>query len=417
MDTPPGARAAVLSNAAFYGQISVTLPLSIAESGATKAQIALFFAVSAVVAAGLDLVAGPALRRRGSPWWGPSLSGVVAALGTVLVLATAPSAAMYPGGAAMMTMTLVFPHYMSIIAGPGTAGPGRLVGRMRRIFVLGYVAGLALASAGGVVHGVDEGFQPLWIAVALAVANGLIPWFGATAKGMPPHPQPPHPHPHPPQQQQQQPPQPQRPDPQPVPRSVRDGRLRAHSTLLICVLAVLLLRAADSVRLVYLPLFEVNQGRSATFVALLLLTAVIAEVPLLGPITALADRIGSRPAVVLIAGVGLVSFTLVVADAGVGTLIVSQLLYAVFAAGFQSVGMVLLSDVMDGGIGAGADVYTGIVQVGVLCGVVAPLLVPGWSAWIFMVGAAFCLGAMLLLRAIRRRLPPVSARAEEHPLR
>ncbi|BEL05219.1 hypothetical protein Q0Z83_034100 [Actinoplanes sichuanensis] len=381
-----GARAAVMANAAFYGQISVVLPLSIADSGASKAQIALFFAVSAVVAAGLNLVAGPALRRRGSPWWGPSLSGIVAAAGTLLVLAATPSPVMYLGGAAMMTMTLIFPHYMSVVAGSGTNGPARLVGRMRRIFVIGYVAGLALASAGSLLETVVDGFQPLWIAAALALAVGLIPWFGATT----------------------------RVEPEPEPQR-RPGRPRAHSTLLICVLAVLLLRAADSVRLVYLPLFIVNEGRSATFVALLLLTTVIAEVPLLGVVTSVADRIGSRRAVVLIAGVGLSSFALIVVGGGVVTLVLSQLLYAVFAAGFQSVGMVLLSDVMDGGLGAGADVYTGIVQVGVLCGVVAPLVVPGWSAWIFVLGAVFCLGTMLLLTAIRRRLPSVSARAAGHP--
>jgi SET family sugar efflux transporter-like MFS transporter len=390
------ARAAVMSNAAFYGQVSVTLPLSIAGSGATKPQIALFFAVSAVVAAVLNLAVGPALRRRGSPWWGPSLSGFVAAIGTLLVLVTAPAPAMYLGGAAMMTMTLIFPHYMSVIAGSGTAEPARLVGRMRRVFVIGYVGGLALASAGGVIHSFADDFRPLWIAVALAVANGLLPWFGTAAAGAP----------------------------EPAPAAagapapaLKPARPRAHSTLVVCVLAVLLLRAADSVRLVYLPLFVVNEGRSATFVALLLLTAVAAEVPLLGPVTTLADRIGSRRAVVLIAGVGVVSFTLIVVGGGVATLVVSQLLYAVFAAGFQSLGMVLLSDVMDGGLGAGADVYTGIVQVGVLCGVVAPLIVPGWSAWIFVLGAVFCLGSMLLLIGIRRRLPPVSASAAERPRR
>ncbi|MEU4162006.1 hypothetical protein [Actinoplanes sp. NPDC026670] len=395
MASTSGARAAVLVNAAFYGQISVILPLSIAGSGASKAQIALFFAVSAVVAAVLNLVVGPQLRRRGSPWWGPSLSGFVAAAGTLLVLAATPSPAMYLGGAAMMTMTLIFPHYMSVVAGSGTNGPARLVGRMRQVFVIGYMAGLALASAGGLLQEVLDGFQPLWIAAALALADGLIPWLGA-GKRVEPQPQ---------------------PQPELEPVAPRPGRARAHSTLLICVLAVLLLRAADSVRLVYLPLFIVNEGRSATFVALLLLVAVAAEVPLLGTVTAMADRIGSRRAVVLIAGVGLVSFALIVAGGGVATLILSQLLYAVFAAGFQSVGMVLLSDVMDGGLGAGADVYTGIVQVGVLCGVVAPLVVPGWSAWIFVLGALFCLATMLLLTAIRRRLPPVSVRAAGHPPR
>ncbi|GIF45137.1 MFS transporter [Actinoplanes xinjiangensis] len=388
------ARVAVASNAAFYGQSTVALPLTLAANGASKAQIALFFAVGAVVAAGLNLLGGPALRRRGSPWWGPSVCGVVAALGTLLVLATAPSPAMYLGGAAMMTMTLVFPHYLSVIGGRDVAGPARLVGRMRRVFVIGYLGGLALASAGGLLHSLDDDFQPLWIAAVLALIDGLIPLGD------------------------------RRPAPAavvpapaaavPAPAAAGPGRrFRAGVTLLICVLAVLLLRAADAVRLVYLPLFMVDQGLSGTSVALLLLMSVAAEVPLLGPITALADRIGSRRAIVLIAGVGLASFAVIPTVGGMVALIVSQLLYAVFAAGFQSVGMVLLSDVMDGGLGAGADVYTGMVQVGAVFGVAAPLLVPGYSARIFLLGAAFCLAAMVLLIAVRRRLPPVGVRAAD----
>jgi SET family sugar efflux transporter-like MFS transporter len=381
------ARVAVASNAAFYGQSTVALPLTLAADGASKAQIALFFAVGAVVAAGLNLLGGPALRRRGSPWWGPSVCGVVAALGTLLVLATAPSPAMYLGGAAMMTMTLVFPHYLSVIGGRDVAGPARLVGRMRRVFVIGYLGGLALASAGGLLHSLDGDFQPLWIAAFLALIDGLIPLGD------------------------------RRPAPAaavPAPAGAGPGRrFRAGVTLLICVLAVLLLRAADAVRLVYLPLFMVDQGLSGTSVALLLLMSVAAEVPLLGPITTLADRIGSRRAIVLIAGVGLASFAVIPVVGGMVALIVSQLLYAVFAAGFQSVGMVLLSDVMDGGLGAGADVYTGMVQVGAVFGVAAPLLVPGYSARIFLLGAAFCLAAMVLLIAVRRRLPPVGVRATD----
>ncbi|GIE77190.1 hypothetical protein Aph02nite_31400 [Actinoplanes philippinensis] len=369
------ARVAVASNAAFYGQISVALPLTLAASGATKAQIALFFAVSALVAASLNLVAGPALRRRGSPWWGPSVCGLVAAAGALAVPVSAPSPAMYPAGAAMMTMTLIFPHYISLAGGSGTPGPARLVGRMRRIFVVGFMAGLALASAGGLVQSLGGDVGPLWIAAALALVNGLIPLAQTARRAAPEQPREP-------------------------------GRgLRPHGTMLTCVLAVLLLRGADSVRLVYLPLFVVGQGLSGTVVALLFLASVAAEIPLLGPITALADRIGSRRAIVLTAGVGALSFALIVAGGGVPLLIVSQLLYAVFAAGFQSVGMVLLSDVLAGDLGAGADVYTGMVQVGAVFGVVAPLLVPGYSARIFLLGAAFCVASMLLLTAIRRRLP------------
>lgn len=380
---PLSVRAGVALNAAFYGQISVTLPLTVAASGATKAQIAVFFAVSAVVAAGLNLIGGPALRRWGSPWWAASLCGFVAAAGTLTVLVAAPSPVIYPAGAAMMTMTLLFPHYIAIVGGARPDAPARLVGRMRRIFVLGFMAGLALASAGSAI----ESFPPLWIAVVIASLCGVIPWFETSLTAGPPAPA--------------------QDGPAPV--------VQARVTVLTCVVAVLLLRGADSVRLVYLPLFVVHQGLSGTFVALLFLASVAAEVPLLGPISVLADRIGSRRTIVLVAGVGLMSFALVAAGGGAAVLVASQLLYAVFAAGFQSVGMVLLSDVLAGGLGAGADVYTGMVQVGAVFGVVAPLLVPGYTAQIFVLGAGFCLASMLLLTlpAVRRRTPGPSPSGHE----
>jgi hypothetical protein len=362
----------VVLNATFYGQISVTLPLAISASGATKAQIAIFFSVSAVVAASLNLIGGPALRRRGSPWWGASGCGLVAAAGTLAVLAAAPSPVMYLAGAAMMTMTLVFPHYITIIDGFRVAAPARLVGRMRRLFVIGFVGGLGLASLGDLLSSVVAGFQPLWIAAAVALASGLIPLSEISLKAGPAT------------------------AAKPAPND-RAGRSRTRAAVLAVVAAVLLLRGADSVRLVYLPLFVVGQGMSSTFVAVLFLASVVAEVPLLGPISALADRIGSRRTIVLVAAAGLASFALIAVGSGIALLILSQLLYAVFAAGFQSIGMVLLSDVLDGGLGAGADVYTGMVQVGAVFGVVAPLLVPGYSAQIFLLGAGFCLFSMLLL--------------------
>jgi hypothetical protein len=386
----------VVCNAAFYGLISVALPLALVGSGATKVQITLFFGVNAVVAAGLNLIGGPALRRRGSPWWAASLCGLVAAAATLVVLGTAPAPAMYPAGAATMTMTLIFPHYIGIINGYPGPSPARLVGRMRRLFVLGFIGGLALSAVGELVHQVDADFQPLWLAAALALGNGVVPWRETSVSaGSPPAPA-------------SSRPVPASSPPQPASRTSGARRRGAPAAVLIIVVAVLLLRAADSVRLVYLPLYAVSHGVSGAFVAALFFVSVIAEVPVLGPISSYADRVGSRRALIVITAFGVASFGLLTTGGGPAVLISSQLLYAVFAAGFQSIGMVLLGEVLRGGLAAGADIYTGMVQVGAVAGVVAPLLVPGYSAWLFVLGTGFCLCSLLML-ALPRSVRSVTA--------
>ncbi|WP_433797252.1 hypothetical protein [Actinoplanes sp. CA-252034] len=66
MAGPVSARAAVASNAAFSGRISVALPSTLAESGVSKAPIALSFA-STVVDGGVPLLIVAAADRDPSP--------------------------------------------------------------------------------------------------------------------------------------------------------------------------------------------------------------------------------------------------------------------------------------------------------------------------------------------------------------
>jgi len=104
---------------------------------------------------------------------------------------------------------------------------------------------------------------------------------------------------------------------------------------------------------------------------------------------------------------------------GLGVLLAAQLVYATFAAGVQSVGIVHLGSVMRGGVSDGAGMFTAIMRAGALTGVAAPLLVPGYSGWIFALAASFCLLALLLVLLGRGRSrpgpqagPPVDSRAK-----
>lgn len=367
---PLSAYLGVLLNAAFYGLISVALPITLVASGATKGQIAAFFAIGAVAAAGLNLLGGPALRRQGSPWWGVSVSGAIGAVASAVVWGAAPSPLMYLAGAAIMTMALIFPHYVATTQRDATVSAARLVGRLRRVFVIGFICGLALASAGEFLRD-QTSFEPMWLAIALAAGNASIPLFQRSVT--------------------------RSTAPEPDGDGNEPGAVKGFGAILAIAAAVLLLRAADSVRLVYLPLYAVNNGMSGTFVGALFFVSVVIEVPLLGPISSLADRIGSRRTLVLIAASGVLSFGLLTAGSGYLTVIASQIVYAIFAAGFQVVGMVLLGQVLGGGLGAGADVYTSIFNIGAVVGVLAPLLVPGYSPLVFLVGGAMCFLSLAIL--------------------
>ena len=363
-----------LGNAVFAGLTTPALPLLLAGRGESKPVIATFFVLNAASAAVLNLTAGSQLRRRGFPRRWVYACPAAAALATAVVAGTGARWPVFAAGTVMMGMSLVFPALVGLASGFPDRSVAGTVATLRTVFVLGYLAGLGAFSL--VAAALSSAAAPVWVAAgvagATAFAAALRPVATGPATGGPGVAE-------------------DRPAPRPTPAPL----------LVAAVGAVLLLRAADSLRMVYLPLYAVATAAPKPLVAGLFGVTAAVEVVVLTPLSRLAERLGSRPALAGIAATGTLSFLVVALGAGGPALIGSQVVYAVFAAGFQSVGMVLLGDCLRSGSGGGASLFTAVVQTGSMVGIVAPLMVPGFTVRTFWIGAGFCtLAAVLLLRGI-----------------
>lgn len=372
---PVPVRIGVLANATFSGLIMVALPLLLNARGVGKAHIAAFFVLNAVTAAVLNLTVGRRLRRMpSSP--AISVSAGTSALGLVLLAVTPWPALVYPAGMAVMAMSLVYPRYVVMADSYSARSAARTISGMRSLYVLGYVAGLGVfAAAAELERLVGPAFRPVHVAVGLALLNVLVAWL------------------------------PHRPVVDEPGATTSDAAkpLPGRVVLLGAAAAVLLLRAADSLRAVYLPLYAVNSGVGESAVSGLFAVTAIVEFAVLVPLSGLSDRFGSRRVLVAVCLTGALSFVAVVVASGYPVLIGSQVVYAVFAAGFQSIGMVVLGEALRSGMGGGAALFTALVQVGSTVGVLAPLLVPGYSSSVFLIAVAFCVAAAGLLLVDRLR--------------
>lgn len=372
---PVPVRIGVLANATFSGLIMVALPLLLNARGVGKAHIAAFFVLNAVTAAVLNLTVGRRLRRMPSSL-AISVSAGTSALGLVLLAVTPWPALVYPAGMAVMAMSLVYPRYVVMADSYSARSAARTISGMRSLYVLGYVAGLGVfAAAAELERLVGPAFRPVHVAVGLALLNVLVAWL------------------------------PHRPVVDEPGATTSDAAkpLPGRVVLLGAAAAVLLLRAADSLRAVYLPLYAVNSGVGESAVSGLFAVTAIVEFAVLVPLSGLSDRFGSRRVLVAVCLTGALSFVAVVVASGYPVLIGSQVVYAVFAAGFQSIGMVVLGEALRSGMGGGAALFTALVQVGSTVGVLAPLLVPGYSSSVFLIAVAFCVAAAGLLLVDRLR--------------
>jgi len=167
------------------------------------------------------------------------------------------------------------------------------------------------------------------------------------------------------------------------------------------VASIVLLKAADSLRLVYLPLFVVSSGRDERLISVLFLTTAVVELLVLPLLGRLGER---RPAPLLLgaaAVVGVLSFTVSASFSSLGSLLTSQLLYAPFTAALQALGPLLLGRLLAGGLPAGAGLFAALMQLGSLIGILAPLAVPGYSPGLFWIAAVFCTVAAAVLLRVR----------------
>jgi hypothetical protein len=390
---PAFVTAGLFGNAMFAALSTVSLPLLLDSQGQGKRVIAAFFVCSALGGATLNLTLGRWLVGRGSPRPAVAFGALAAALGMVIIALPHPLWAIFPAGILVMANSLNYPLLIAASGGRGAAD----LAPLRTLFVVGYLAGLGLFALLELHAATAEARLPSAGATLLALVNACLARLPArapvpadttgaaedddatfaTGGGTPGK----------------------------SPAAAAGPRLGLVVVVASC-LAIILLRGADSLRQVYLPLYTAESGFTGAEIAGLFAVTALFEIIVLVPLGRLSDRWGSRITLVAVAAVGAVSFMLATLAAGYGPLLFSQILYAAFTAGFQSISMVLVAEVFFGGLGRGAASYMALAQVGSTVGVLAPLAIPGYTPAIFAVAAAFCAaGALFLLPGMRSGRP------------
>jgi len=360
---------AIGANGAALGIISLTYPLLLNALDATKLEVVLLFVIDACVVVAANLGGVPEWSSRDRR--GALATQVVAAAGLLTAAGSSFLLQLYAGAAMSMGLTVLFPCILGALS-TGDVRPSKsyVVSMLRRCFTAGFLTGTAVVGLTGLTgrsHGVRTAVA---VAGGLAVVSAVATWFGmtrvkspatrsgdATANGMPPR----------------------RPSSQRVSRGVALGLLAA----------VILLKAADSLRGVYLPLYAAKSGISVSVISGLFLVTGVGEILILPFLARLTETAGARTALIGVAGIGAAVFAVIVfGGRSYWTLFGSQALYAVYAAGYQMMGVVVLGEAI-GGLLRGAAVYTAVMQCGALTGIFLPLAVPGYSSALF-VGALVC---------------------------
>lgn len=366
---PRWAVAPIVLNAIYYGFLSVALPIHLTQQmGFSKVEAALFFSVSAIAAMIVNLFLAPFVRRRGYPRWAMVSTCVLAALGLMgLAVSNQPSPFVYMSGIAIVVMTMVFPLYIGMVS-RASRGDVSVIAAIRQVYVVAFMGGLGLFSLASFT-----GLPLMMVGVVVA--------FLALVTA--------------------------------IPRPKLDGGTRDEEiaksapratyvsmsigVLLTAVAAVLLMKAADALRGFYLPILAIETGLAEPLVSVLFLITAVLELLVLRPLGRAGHRIGTELALAGVAIAGAVSFIVPGLIHTHAALFVSQALYAVFAAGFQLLGMVQLGRLLPSGTEGGAALYTATIQLGTVVGAVAPLLAPGYSPTIFLIASALCGAAGLAM--------------------
>ncbi len=186
--------------------------------------------------------------------------------------------------------------------------------------------------------------------------------------------------------------------------------------MLIGVALVVLLKAADSLRLVYLPLYVVASGWSPSLISVFFVLTAVIELVIL-PMIGRQVQSGSSTGVLALGSLlGAASFALTAMLGSIAAVFVAQALFAVFTAVYQSLSPVVLGELLGDGLAGGTGLFAGLLQMGSLVGVVAPLAVSGYDRSLFWIAVGLCAVPALLLVTVlgrrRERLVPGTAQAD-----
>jgi MFS transporter, SET family, sugar efflux transporter len=380
---------------------SPLLPILISDKiGLDKAGVTVFFLINTlvgiVVALGTGYVSDGAVARHKLVLVG----GVVASLGYFgLAIATQPVHA-FMAGAIVAGFAVLFPQLFAVAKGSVVADWKRedqVVGitALRTLFSFGFILGTTLAS--GLARVMD--MKVIFFLVATAIF-ALTVYAARVLYRIEGH---------------------------MVRQASRSAETNSNPAiesrkvvlpfyaLIAPLIALTILRGADSTRMVYLPLVLFDLFGDASIAPLMFGITAVAELITIGLVGYLSSKIGEKTTIAISALSGGLCFLLLVFTQSLALLYVIQVLYAVFVAAMVGVAMAYIQGMFPDRVGMGGSVYMALFNVGSLIGILSPLLVTGYDQTVFVIPAILCVvGAVLLM--VGDRTAQIEKRLREAPI-
>ena len=168
--------------------------------------------------------------------------------------------------------------------------------------------------------------------------------------------------------------------------------------LIMPLVALTVLRGADSARGVYLPLVMFQLFKDASIAPLMFGITAAAELVAMGMMGYVSSRIGAKVTISLGALVGAFYYVVMSFSQSLPLIYVVHVLYAIFVAVLMGVGMAYVQGLVKNRAGLGGSLFMVVFNVGNLIGILAPLLVKDYDQTIFIAPIILCLvGAVLLM--------------------
>jgi MFS family permease len=167
--------------------------------------------------------------------------------------------------------------------------------------------------------------------------------------------------------------------------------------LIVPMLAMLLLRGADSTRTSYLPLVMLQLFKDASIAPIMFGLSAAAELVMMGVMGYVAGRLGEKAAISIGALVGAAYYVVMSFSQSLPLLYFSNVVYAIFTGATAGVAMVYLQNLMAHRVGIGGSLYMTVFNVGNLIGILVPLLVQDYDQTIFIAPIILCIGGAMLL--------------------
>jgi SET family sugar efflux transporter-like MFS transporter len=187
------------------------------------------------------------------------------------------------------------------------------------------------------------------------------------------------------------------------------------SALIMPLLALIVLRGADSTRTAYISLVMLELFSDASIGPTMFGLTAAAELITMALISELASRIGERNAIIVGSMFGVIYFLVMTFSQNLTLLYLMQIVYAMFIAALMGVAMAYVQRMIASRAGFGGSLYITVFNIGSLAGILSPLLVTGYSPLIFVAPAIMCvIGALILVfgdrtKEIEHRLRDINA--------